>query len=245
MYRVTDSWFSDRIGKEMPVVRYGETGHPFLFFPTAAADYLEYERFKLIEGIAPLIDEGHICVFSIDSINRDAWLNDDIETAEKAARQVAYDAYITKEVVPYIESACQTPGIGITTVGASFGAYHALNTLLKHPDQFSGTIAMSGCFDIRQSCDGYHDENVYFNNPIEYIPNLEDEALLEKLRSRNITIVSGQGDYEKPEYSQEMHEILQAKNLGSHLELWGADVAHDWPWWVRMLNHMIPSHCQN
>ena len=35
-----------------------------LMFPTAAADYLEYERFQLIDAIAPFIYDGKIKVFS-------------------------------------------------------------------------------------------------------------------------------------------------------------------------------------
>lgn len=242
MYKKTDSWKSPHLDKEMPIVRYGESGMPLLFFPTAAADYLEYERFNLMDAIAQFIDGGLICAFSIDSVNKDAWLNEDIHPSERARLQVAYDRYIRDEVVPYIEHACKTPGIGITTTGASFGAFHAMNALCKHPDVFSGSIAMSGCYDIRNSCDGYHDENVYFNNPVEFVPNLEDATILEQLRQARITIVTGQGDYENPDYSKEMAGVLEGRDIPVNLDLWGHDVKHDWPWWERMLNHYIPTY---
>jgi len=48
MRRYTTSWFSHNLGMEMPLVAYGHAGFPLLMFPTAAADYLEYERFYLI-----------------------------------------------------------------------------------------------------------------------------------------------------------------------------------------------------
>ncbi len=242
MQKKIDKWQSPNLSKEMPIVRYGDTGAPLLFFPTAAADYLEYERFKLIDAIEPYINGGLVSVFSIDSVNKDAWLNEEIEPAERARLQVAYDRYVSEEVVSYIEDACETPGIGITTTGASFGAFHAMNTLLKHPEQFSGTIAMSGCYDIRSCCDGYHDENVYFNNPIEFVPNLVDEELLEKIRATRITIVTGQGDYENPDYSKAMAATLEDKGIPVDLDLWGLDVKHDWPWWERMLHHYIPTY---
>ncbi|MCB9830911.1 MAG: esterase [Planctomycetes bacterium] len=226
----------------MPIVRYGDYGAPMLFFPTAAADYLEYERFQLIDAIGRYVDDGLVTIFSIDSVNKDAWLNEDIHPAERAALQVRYDRYVRDEVVPYIESECQTPGIGITTTGASFGAFHALNALLKHPTHFSGTIAMSGCYDIRSCCDGHHDENVYFNNPIEFVPNIHDPALLEALRKTRISIVTGQGDYENPEFSKNIAGVLQQKGIPVNLDLWGHDVKHDWPWWERMLNHYIPTY---
>lgn len=242
MKRKLDGWQSPNLAKEMPIVRYGDYGAPLLFFPTAAADYLEYERFRLIDAISRYIDEGLVTVFSIDSVNKDAWLNEEIHPSERARLQVMYDRYIRDEVVPYIEKECETPGIGITTTGASFGAFHALNTMLKHPDVFTGTIAMSGCYDIRSCCDGYHDENVYFNNPIEFVPNITDADLLAKLKNTRISIVTGQGDYENPEYSKNMAGVIQRQGIPVNLDLWGFDVKHDWPWWERMLNHYIPTY---
>jgi len=240
MERKLSKWHSPNLEREMPIVRYGSFGMPMLFFPTAAADYLEYERFKLIEALSEYIDAGLVTIFSIDSVNKDAWLNEEIAPAERATLQVKYDRYISDEVVPWIREESQTPDIPIVTTGASFGAYHAMNTMLKHPDLFSGTIAMSGCYDIRRSCDGYHDENVYFNNPIEYIPNLEDEELLKQIRGTRITIVTGQGNYENPDMSKEMAGILEAKNIPANLDLWGEDIPHDWPSWEKMLKHFIP-----
>ena len=46
------SWYSDRLQKEMPIAVYGHYGFALLLVPTAAADYLEYERFQLIDSIS-------------------------------------------------------------------------------------------------------------------------------------------------------------------------------------------------
>ena len=51
MERRITSWFSQNLSTEMPLVAYGHAGPPLLMFPTAAADYLEYERFYLVESI--------------------------------------------------------------------------------------------------------------------------------------------------------------------------------------------------
>ena len=37
------------------LVAYGHAGYPLLMFPTAAADYLEYERFLLVDAIKELV----------------------------------------------------------------------------------------------------------------------------------------------------------------------------------------------
>ena len=49
----------------MPIATYGDYGFALLLIPTAAADYLEYERFQLMEHIAGPVNEGKVKVFSL------------------------------------------------------------------------------------------------------------------------------------------------------------------------------------
>ena len=65
MQRELTSWYSPALNKEMPIVSYGHFGFALLLVPTAAADYLEYERFQLIDALAPFIEAGKVKVFSI------------------------------------------------------------------------------------------------------------------------------------------------------------------------------------
>jgi esterase/lipase superfamily enzyme len=243
MQRVIDTWYSPSLGKEMEVVTYGYYGFPLLMFPTAAADYLEYERFYVIDVIKHHIESGKVKVFSINSINRESWLNRQLPTKQKALRQAQYNNYITNEVVPFIWNSCNGRH-GIITTGASLGAFHAANQVFRRPDLFAGMIAMSGSFDIRGYYDGdYHDDNVYFNNPVEYVANLPEGSYeLNALRhKRNIHIVTGQGNYENPDASRRFSGILHAKGIPHELDLWGYDMPHDWPTWRAMLPYYIES----
>ena len=54
----------------MPLVAYGHAGQPLLMFPTAAADYLEYERFYLVDAIKPLIESGKLRALGITTASR-------------------------------------------------------------------------------------------------------------------------------------------------------------------------------
>ena len=56
MQRVIDSWHSPSLDRRMDIVTYGYYGFPLLMFPTAAADYLEYERFHLINAMREAIE---------------------------------------------------------------------------------------------------------------------------------------------------------------------------------------------
>ncbi|MDG1490755.1 MAG: hypothetical protein P8R43_02605, partial [Planctomycetota bacterium] len=68
MTRVTETWSSERVGREVQVVRWGEMGTPVVFFPTAAGDAEECERFLLVDALAPLLEEGIIKLYSVDSV---------------------------------------------------------------------------------------------------------------------------------------------------------------------------------
>jgi esterase/lipase superfamily enzyme len=225
---------------EMPLVAYGHAGRPLLMFPTAAADYLEYERFHLVDAIKHLIEAGRVRAYSINSVNRYSLLNDKSSPQWKAELLTRYDRYITDEVLPLIRNDMGGGDARPVTTGASLGAFLSANAYFRHPDLFRGVIAMSGSYDIRSYLKGYNDDNVYFNNPVDYLSNLNDGHYLPLLRrAEAIVIVTGQGAYEAPERSRHLSEILNSKGIPHALELWGHDVNHDWPWWRKMLPYYL------
>ncbi len=239
MHREIHQWYSPRLNKEMEIAVYGHYGFALLMFPTAGADYLEYERFQLIDSLAPFIESGKIKAFSINSINSESWLNQHVPPPYKAIRHQHYNDYVMEEVVPFIHT-MTSQGTQIITTGASLGALHAANMFFRRPDVFDGTIAMSGSYDIKAYSDGYYDDNCYFNSPVDYLPNLNDERQLELLRSKkHIHILSGQGDYEAPDRSLQLGRILEAKGIPHEIDLWGYDVPHEWPTWRSMLPHVL------
>ncbi|HEY1015881.1 MAG TPA: alpha/beta fold hydrolase [Herpetosiphonaceae bacterium] len=240
MERRETYWRSSDLGIDMPLVAYGHAGVPLLMFPTAAADYLEYERFYLIHAIAPLIEGGKIRAYAINSVNRYSLLNDHAPAQLKARLLTAFDQYIVNDVIPWIRQDCGDETARPWVTGASLGAFLCLNTTLKHPDLISACVAMSGSYDVRDYLFNYYDDDVYFNNPVDYLPRLEDEFFLSRLRSAvDFVLVSGQGSYENPGRSVQMSHIMAAKGIPCTLDLWGHDVNHDWPWWRKMLPHHL------
>lgn len=239
MERRTTSWHSPNLNMEMPLVAYGHAGQPLLMLPTAAADYLEYERFHLVDAIRHHIESGKIRAYSVNSVNRWSLLNEKMPPHLKAELLTRFDRYLVEEVLPLIRRECGDGARPITT-GASLGAFLAANAYFKHPELFRGVIALSGSYDIRSYLKDFHDDNVYFNNPTDYLPNLNDEHHLPILRhADSIYILSGQGNYEAPERSRHLSDILRSKGIPHTLDLWGHDVDHDWPWWRKMLPHTL------
>lgn len=240
MTRTLDAWQSPALSAEMPIACYGHAGPALLMFPSAAADYLEYERFHLIDSIQQHLDAGRVRCYSINSINSQSWLNSEIEPRQKAIRHQQFNAYVKDEVVPYITN--HAGGAGIYTFGVSFGALHAMNTLLRNPELYAGTISMSGVYDLKSYTKGYFDQDVYFNSPADYIPNLTDESILAEIRRKKITIYTGSGEYEDPSQSWRFAEILGSKQIPNYVECWDHTYRHDWPTWREMLPQAIEKY---
>ena len=241
MRRGLTSWYSTSLNREMPVATYGDLGFALLMIPTAAADYLEYERFQLIDTLAPYIDAGKIKVFSINSVNDESWMNNDMLGAHKAIRHNQFNEYVFNEVIPFISNhtSIETP---IITCGASFGALHSMNLFLKRPDIINGVIAMSGLYNLHAYTKGFSDEQVFYNSPMDYMPGLDDNWYLENIRkSHHIHILSGSGAYEDPQAARDFAGVLYNKGINYELDIWGHDMTHDWPTWRAMLPYYVES----
>jgi esterase/lipase superfamily enzyme len=233
MRRDITSWYSERLHQDMPLVAYGHYGPPVLMLPTAAADFLEYERFHLIDSVRWWLEQGRAKIYSVNSVNRLALLNDHAAPWEKIAWLNRYDGYVTQEVLPLVRSDCRDGEAKPILVGISLGAYLAGNMFFRHPDLFGGAILLSGSYDIRNYLGGYYNEDVYFNNPVDYLPRMNDNYHLPILQHgrRQIIIFTGQGAYEAPDRSRQLSDILHSKGIPHWLDVWGHDVNHDWPWW--------------
>jgi esterase/lipase superfamily enzyme len=239
MERKIDGWHSPRLNKHMEIATYGHYGMALLLIPTAAADYLEYERFLLMKVLEKHINDGKIKVFSINSINKESWMNQDMHPRRKAIRHQEFNDYVFEEVIPYIKTHTSedTP---IITCGASFGALHSMNLFLKRPDLINGVVALSGCYDLSSYTDDYFDEDVFFNSPEHYIPGLTDDWYLSRIRNaKKILIATGSGNWEDPESSRRFSTILNQKGIPHELDVWGHDMPHDWDTWRKMLPYFI------
>ncbi len=233
------SWRSPRLGLEMPIVRYGHWGRPLLLLPSAAADFLEYERFFVIKSMERYIREGKVTVFSINSVNRHCWMDDSIPVHEKVRRQGLYAGYIEEEVVPAIRQSLQDPGARPAVSGVSFGAFHATNEFFRRPDLFSTLIAVSGFFDLAGYLEGQGGGDAYFHNPTWYVPNLGGAHLDTVKNHCRVHLVTGRGQWERPEKTERFSQLLWDKGIWHDKDMWGHDVAHDWPWWRRMYDHYL------
>jgi esterase/lipase superfamily enzyme len=115
-----------------------------------------------------------------------------------------------------------------------------MNLFLKRPDLINGVISMSGVYDLTEYTKGFYDDQVYFNSPAHYIPNLTDDWYLSQIRrSNHIHILTGSGDYEDPNASSNFSNMLNNKAIRHELDIWGTEWKHDWPTWRAMLPYYL------
>ncbi|MEM6673742.1 MAG: alpha/beta hydrolase-fold protein [Planctomycetota bacterium] len=239
MSRVKETWHSGRLGRDVNVVRWGEVGTPVVFFPTAAGDAEECERFLLVDALAPLLEEGAIKLFSVDSVPGMVWLEENNRVPVATRAQAAFDAFIEHELVPLIHRDCGVSDgepIDLIATGSSIGAYNALAAICRHPDLFSEAICMSGTYELSKFIEGDMDEAWYLASPLHFVPNLdEDHAQLAKLRERHVLISHGTGRWEDPAESWAVARVLGSRGIPNHVDEWGDEWDHDWPTWRKML----------
>jgi esterase/lipase superfamily enzyme len=139
---------------------------------------------------------------------------------------ILYDQLILEEVVKRAQD--ETGHQKVITAGCSFGGYQAVNFAFRHPDVVEHTFSMGGAFDIKMHLDGHYDDNVYFNNPPDFIPSLENPEL------KKMGIVLGVGEHDFCiAQNKRLSDILTSKGIHHWLDIReGAN--HDWPVWREM-----------
>ena len=240
----------DAPGLDRPgtLIRYGHWGRPVLVFPSEQGRAWDFESNGMVGAVADLVEAGRVKLYCVDSFDHLSWSDRSAPLEERARRHGAYESWVCDRVVGAIAADSGGPQDVITT-GCSLGAYHAVNFALKRADLFPVTIGLSGNYDASAWHSwGERGEQTYFNNPVDYVQHLGGDHL-DWLRSRlSVVLVVGQGAWEVDPTgalpsTRHLAGILQGKGIGCELDLWGHDVAHDWPWWQRELAHHLPRFC--
>ena len=229
------------------VAVYGHAGRPVLVFPTEGGNAWDYADHDMVATAADLIEAGRVTLYCVDSFDAGTWSAHHLSLEERARLHGGYESWILDAVVPHIRADTGEDAEIITT-GCSLGAYHALNLAFRRADLFPLALCFSGNYDPSTwQAWGERGDAVYFHNPVDYVANLHGDHLA-WLRSRlSVLLVCGQGRWEDTtgalDGTRRMAELLAVKGIPYELDLWGHDVAHDWPSWRDQLAKHLPRFC--
>lgn len=232
-------WRSERVEREVTLVRWGTFGQPVLLFPTAGGDAEEVERMHLVGALMPLIEAQKIKIYSCDSVAGAALLAREKNARHQMWLQNQFHQYVRHEVVPAIHADCQSKDLEIWSAGSSIGALHSVAVVCRFPDVFSRACAMSGTYDIRRFYDAKEfTDDFWVSSPLHFVPTLGGHHL-DVLRTRYILLASGQGRAEDISESWRMAKVLGDKGVPNRVDPWGAEWHHDWPTWRKMLPQIL------
>ena len=248
MREYTTELWSPALNAAGTVMAYGHYGRPALVFPSEQGRAWDFANNGMVGAVAGLIDAGRVKLYCVDSYDAGTWAARDLPLEERARRHGAYESWIVDQVVPHI--AADSGGTTeIMTLGASMGAYHALNFAFRRADLFPLALCFSGNYDPSAWHGwGERGDAAYFTNPTHYVPHLHGDHL-DWLRSRlHVVLTVGQGAWEThPTGSlpsaRHMARLLEEKGLSHELDVWGHDVSHDWPWWRKQIAHHLQRFC--
>src|SRR4051812_35707911 len=115
------------------VVTYGHWGRPVLAFPSEAGRAWDFAEHGMVDAVGGLLEAGRVKIYCVDSADAATWSARHLPLEDRARRHGGYESWITDRVVPFIRD--DTGGAAeIMTLGASMGAYHAVNFAFKRAD---------------------------------------------------------------------------------------------------------------
>ena len=238
-----EKFYSKYLNRDMEFKVYGSgSGMPVMFIPCQAGRYWDFESFKMIDYWAKWIDAGHCTVYSVDSIDNEAWAALGQDKRWRIENHEKWYNYIVEEMVPAVHD-MQGNYDRILTFGCSMGAMHAANLFFRRPDLFGGCFAISGLYDNKEFFGDYCDDLVYQNCPNLYLANIpSDHFYIDMYNNSKPLIVCGQGAWEEPllESTRWLDTVCCQKGINARFEYWGLDVNHDWPWWYKMVDLYVP-----
>jgi esterase/lipase superfamily enzyme len=238
MVREYHKWFSSALNKEMELLVFGHAGASVLFFPTRGARFYDYENWGVLDKLHDKINQGLLQIYCVDSVDKESFYSRTKHPEQKMQYQLQYENYILTEVVPFINS--KNPKSYKIIAGCSMGAFHAVNIAFRHPSVFNKVVGMSGRYDLTYKMgdfndlfDGYRSDTIYYNTPNQFLANLTDKKIINKIKKMNITLAIGESDAFLPN-NKHFNDILCAKNIAHNFIIWQQE-AHKPPYWKEMV----------
>ena len=226
---------STALGRDMELLVFGDRGTPVIVFPTSMGRFYQWEDFGMVAHLADRIDAGLLQLWCVDSVDGESFYNKAIPGQERARRHLAYDRYLTDELLPVVRQENAAPDVEL--LGASFGAFHAADLAARHPGITRRVVGLSGAYDAARWLDGQREHDAYFVNPLAFLPELTDAGQLRDLRATEFCIATGAEDPNVAD-SDRLVATLQQKGVRASLHLWDG-WAHDWPYWKEMVDTFV------
>lgn len=231
---------SPALGRRAHVWRFGEIGRPLVVFPSNAGVAHEWQKSGMIDALGPLLAQGRMKIYCPETnVSRSFTGPGGVE--DRMAHHRAYESFVMNTLVPFIREDCRSEDVPIVATGCSIGALYSALFVLKYPETFRQALCLSGRYRTSSFFDHGVNEDVYFNDPLAFLPNLGGAALERVRRQAHLTVVVGRGPNEGGciDDTAELGSLLHRKQIPNHVAFWGTDSAHSYPWWKKQAVHYL------
>ncbi len=209
-------WNSPSLGKKVKVHVYGTSGTPLLFFNSVCDETGADKEF--LKALEYQITNGLNLVYTIQKPDYKTIFDKSVSAKSRLIHYLHIEGFVIDELIPKIKKESSNDFVMIAGIGD--GAYLASNMMLRHPSHFNKCISICGVYDMRPDFDGSVLEDFYYNNPVEYLPNLTDEYYLNEIRNTDMRLISHNDD-ENFGQTELLSEYLYNKDISHILDVWG------------------------
>jgi len=213
---------------------------PLVVFPSNAGVAHEWQKGGMIDALAPLLAAGRIKIYCPET-NVSKSFSGTGSLSHRMAQHHAYERFVLETLVPFIRQDCRMPDAKMVATGCSVGALYSSLFVLKHPETFHRGLCLSGTYRTSKFFGDVSNADLYLNDPLAFLPNLNGDAL-DRVRSQvHLTVVVGQGAHELGciTETKAFGRLLQEKRIPHHLAFWGHDSSHTYPWWQKQARHYL------
>lgn len=231
---------SPTMGRRVHLWAFGEVGRPLVVFPSSAGVAHEWQKAGMIDALGPLLAAGRVKIYCPESNVSRSFSGEDSLDARMAHHR-AYERFVLETLVPFIREDCRSPHAPMVATGCSVGALYASTFVLKHPETFRQAVCLSGRYRASRFFGGASSPELYYDDPLAFVPNLQGAAL-ERVRQRaHLTLVVGRGAHEGGCITEtaELGTWLKRKAIPHHVAFWGEDSKHEYAWWRRQAYHYL------
>lgn len=228
MHRFLHRWQSPHLEREMPILELGHAGIPVLVFPTAPGGHREFEDHGIVEVLRQKLEAGLLHLYCVESIDDESWFAPEKTPQERVQRHNDYETYLLQEVMPLIGA----EQIGVT--GCAAGGFHAVNFTLRHPDCVRHCVSLGGAYDLTGLMENYLEEDLYFHQPLMYLPSDDDGWYWERYQRLLLVLAVGEGDPCLHD-NQRLSSILQQRSIPHWLDVWDDQAHPGWDTWRGMV----------
>lgn len=198
------------------IITFGNYGFVLMMFPTQGDNFNNSEEGKIVDLLADFISEGFFRIVFVPTINNFFWGEERSYSREKSKILYDFNNFLVGEVITYLYKIIGRPTPIITIGCGEQAGFFAANCFFRRPDLFYGMISIDGVFDILKICSSVDesDSNIYFNNPISFLPNLNDDYWLIHMKTgKDINIIASSGNSLAVEQANLLSTILTEKSI--------------------------------